>query len=432
MKTELTDKVVNRLYKYRANIDLEPQFQRQKVWSTKKQQYFIDTILKGWGVPKMYFLVLSKKGSATNLYACVDGKQRLTAIYNFLGDELSLNTEYSGIHGGKKYSELTEKTQDQFDEYQIDIEEVSEATNDEISELFKRLQGGTPLNSGEKLMAVGGDLCKKIKTFSTHKFLKEKILLSDTRYTYFTICAQLTYLENHGISNLSFTRLENFLKQNKSTATAGFELKSNLKKIKEVLDTLKTIFDVAPTYFKNRASVVSTYLLISELIDKGSIDDKHHQIKAFFDKFMKDLEEEVEKGSQAKDAQLISYQSAVTQGADKQKSIKTRHEILVDRLIKFDPSFHTFFNKNKEPILLFNELYEKFGIKLGNGAEIDKWIFTQKPHLKSFTCGRSKNKESLPTHIRHCIHHKRHGTYTIPELRKAIKLLDELKTKLPK
>ena len=147
---------------------------------------------------------------------------------------------------------------------------------------------------------------------------------------------------------------------------------------------------------------------------------------------MKDLEEEIEKGSQATDAQLISYQSSVTQGADKQKSIKTRHEILIDRLIKFDPSFHTFFNKNKEPALQFNELYEKFGLKLGNSTKIDEWIFAQKPRLKRITCGRNSNEESLPTHIRHCIHHKKHGTYTNSELRKAIKLLDELKSKLPK
>lgn len=432
MRTHPSQKTISQLYKYRANLDLEPPFQRQKVWSEKKQQYFIDTVIRGWGIPKMYFLRLSKKNAPTNLYACIDGKQRMTSIYNFLEGNLTLNKEFTSSYAGKKYADLPEKVQNLFDDYKINIEEATDATDDEISELFKRLQGGVSLNSGEKLMANGGDLCGVIKSFAQLPFFAKKILLSDTRYTYFTICTQLTYLENHGISNLSYSQLENFIKNGQDLKSAGFELKSKLKKVQEVLDKLNIIFDVPPSYFKNRASIVSAYLLISDLIEAGNIDTKHKQIKLFFDKFMKELDNELKKGSKATNAQLINYQSAVTQGADKQKSIHTRQEILKERLIKFDPSFHSYFNKHKDPVIKLNNLYDQFEIKLGKSSEVDNWIFSQKPRLKKIKCPSSKKPESLPTHVRHSFHHSKHGKFDVADIRSSIKILEDLIDKLPK
>ena len=39
----------------RGDIDLQPDFQRQEVWSTSKKKRLIDTILRGWSIPPRAF-----------------------------------------------------------------------------------------------------------------------------------------------------------------------------------------------------------------------------------------------------------------------------------------------------------------------------------------------------------------------------------------
>src|SRR3989344_1028802 len=115
MKTKPERKKASWLNKSRQSIDLEPFFQRGGVWNKDKQQHFIDSILKGWGTPKIFFC---KRGRDT--FACVDGKQRLISLFNFMDGQLLLSSRYSGEYGDKKYSELHPTIQCQIDDYKFD------------------------------------------------------------------------------------------------------------------------------------------------------------------------------------------------------------------------------------------------------------------------------------------------------------------------
>jgi hypothetical protein len=61
-------------------IDTNPDFQRPPVWSRSQKQLLIDTILRGYDVPKLYW---RKTGSGPDRYDVVDGQQRLRAIFEF-------------------------------------------------------------------------------------------------------------------------------------------------------------------------------------------------------------------------------------------------------------------------------------------------------------------------------------------------------------
>lgn len=427
MKTTFKPQPIRKIFKYRNNINLDPEFQREKVWPEKKQQYFIDTILKKWGVPKLYLAV----ADADN-YICVDGKQRLIAIFSFLSNKLKLNKKFSESDGEKTYKNLSKNKQDIIDDYKLPIEEITNYTEEDISELFKRLQGGVSLNSGENLMAVTGDLKNEIKKISKHNFFKNSIVLSNKRYSHFTVSAQIVFLEINGISNLSMSKLEDMLKIHKDLSNSGVHIKSKLAKIKKVLDEMEIIFPKKCPYLKNRATIVSIYLLISEIVDKKEIKPFSDKIYKFFTLFMKQLDTEISKGVKAKDAQLINYQSAVTQGADKQKTINLRRSIILERLFEFNSDFYYIFNPDQDPKIKFDNLYGKFEIKFGNSVTVDKWIFSKKPRLKKYNCRAGKSTESLPTHIRHCIHHKSHGNFILSDLDRATKLLKELERSIPK
>jgi hypothetical protein len=145
MKMELRRRALDKVYKRRDRIDM-PDFQREEVWTDHQKRQLIDTILRGWHLPKFYFRQLD---DAT--FECVDGQQRLAAIWEFFDGNLKLEQRAAKRYGGATYRQLGEEYSDAFDDFEIDIEEIEDATDDELEELFVRLQLGTPLTTAEKL-----------------------------------------------------------------------------------------------------------------------------------------------------------------------------------------------------------------------------------------------------------------------------------------
>lgn len=66
----------------RKEINLQPEFQRQFVWSKTKQKELIKSLYAGFPLPMFYFAE-----SGNNNYEVVDGQQRLTTIFGFLKPE---------------------------------------------------------------------------------------------------------------------------------------------------------------------------------------------------------------------------------------------------------------------------------------------------------------------------------------------------------
>ena len=57
---------------FRNRIDTNPDFQRPPVWSLGQKQLLIDTILRGYDIPKLYWRKISK---SPEKYEVVDGQQ---------------------------------------------------------------------------------------------------------------------------------------------------------------------------------------------------------------------------------------------------------------------------------------------------------------------------------------------------------------------
>jgi hypothetical protein len=63
----------------RKEIILQPEFQRQFVWSKTKQKELIKSLYAGFPLPMFYF-----SESGNNSYEVIDGQQRLTTMFGFL------------------------------------------------------------------------------------------------------------------------------------------------------------------------------------------------------------------------------------------------------------------------------------------------------------------------------------------------------------
>ncbi|KAG8753032.1 hypothetical protein FRC12_011690 [Ceratobasidium sp. 428] len=66
-----------------GDIKVDPEYQRNVVWSDAKQSKLIDSILRNFYVPPILFCI-SEDSSGNQTRICIDGKQRLTSIRRFL------------------------------------------------------------------------------------------------------------------------------------------------------------------------------------------------------------------------------------------------------------------------------------------------------------------------------------------------------------
>lgn len=100
------------LKKIRDNdLILDPRYQRNVVWTTEKKVAFIESLYMEIMIPPIYVVeVPSDDLLDTNKYEVVDGKQRLSTIKEFFGNELELKEKYleyyGDVFGGKTFSAI--------------------------------------------------------------------------------------------------------------------------------------------------------------------------------------------------------------------------------------------------------------------------------------------------------------------------------------
>lgn len=133
----------------RKKIILNPFFQRREVWTPAAKSYLIDTILRRLPIPKVYLRTIIDLKTKASIREVVDGQQRLRAIFEFASDQLVLGKtakEFQGL----TYSTLDPKDQENLLSYSIAAEQLINASDSDVLEIFARLNSYTvQLNPAE-------------------------------------------------------------------------------------------------------------------------------------------------------------------------------------------------------------------------------------------------------------------------------------------
>jgi hypothetical protein len=125
-------------------------FQRHSVWTTAAKTYLIDTLLNELPMPKIYIRTKIDPKKQSSLREVVDGQQRVRALVEFSTDKLRL-TSRSEQFAGSKYSDLDPEVQGRFLGYTISVEQLLNASDDDVIDIFARLNSYTvALNAAEK------------------------------------------------------------------------------------------------------------------------------------------------------------------------------------------------------------------------------------------------------------------------------------------
>jgi hypothetical protein len=132
-----------------GRLKINEDFQRRGVWKVPARVYFIDSILRGMPIPKMYFRTEIDAKTQTGIREVVDGQQRLRAIFDFADDKLRL-TKRAAEFEGLRYSDLAEEYQQAFLGYTFVAEQLINASDEQVLEVFARMNTYTvALNAAE-------------------------------------------------------------------------------------------------------------------------------------------------------------------------------------------------------------------------------------------------------------------------------------------
>lgn len=123
----------------RKRLDLDPPYQRRSVWNQAYKDSFVDTILQHYPAPSI-FLHEQIDRNGMQVYSVIDGKQRLSTIFEFVEDlfpvsQISEMEEFQGVY----FSNLPADLQQRVYSYIFPVEYIPSTDEGLISKIFDRI-----------------------------------------------------------------------------------------------------------------------------------------------------------------------------------------------------------------------------------------------------------------------------------------------------
>lgn len=305
----------------RKRINTNPDFQRPAVWGTSQKQLLIDTVLRDYDVPKLYW---RKTGTKPDTYDVVDGQQRLRALWDFFDGHFKLPKDADPIDGediaGCAYQDLPDELRSRFDVYALDVVVLEDTDEDEVREMFLRLQNGTSLKAQEKRNAYPGKMRDFVRELAQYPFFSS-VGFTNSRFAFDHVAAQLVCLEiQGGPANVKNADLNRMYEGNRDFDGKGVVAKA----VRRVLDFLVTTFP-NKTPELERYNVIALYCVVSELLRQYVIDEVRPIFHDWFigfeqtrrDHDLKSIEEDV-------DPEWTTYREKISHSTDAAESIRWR------------------------------------------------------------------------------------------------------------
>ena len=322
---------------------LNPEYQRESVWTTPQKQLLIDSLLRKIDIPKLYFRDINGNENGYE-FEVVDGQQRLRTILSYLKDEYRLSPSSDDINGeviaGKLFSELSTPLQIEFKSESLDVIVLQHYSDDDVEEMFLRLQNGTPLNAAEKRRAIKGNVRGIVKELAENKIFS-LVGYTDKRYAYEDTTAKLLHeILAPGLTDIKPATLERMYRSNE-----------NLKSTDKKVQITKTSLNFLHKAFKGKAPNFKKYAIISlghltaEMLETYDLSSYPNEFAEAYLNFEYDRIKNNDLDEAEQSASLTAFTNAAR--ADDIPSLKYRHDELlkvmiagIPKLVKKDTTRH--------------------------------------------------------------------------------------------
>lgn len=265
--------------------------QRNPCWDLSRKSLLIHSMIEGYPIPAFYFARRSDKK-----YDALDGLQRSTAISEFLHEDFSLSDDTPSIKDddgyvveihGKKMSELPEWAQDAIKDYSLTIYYFEDITEDEVAELFFRINNGKPLTSIE-LTRVKAKCLKEFQEIASHDLISESVSDSGKkRYTDENIAMQAWMICFSPVKDFSTKAFRPCIESAEVTKEQMNKMKAAMDSVKLVCDSFNPDSKADKRVLKKirtRSHLVSSiYVALRFFEENRSQEDLKNALYNFFD-----------------------------------------------------------------------------------------------------------------------------------------------------
>lgn len=260
-------------------LEINPNYQRGEVWSEAAKIMLMDSILRDIPMPKIFFQAVIKDNKTYRIV--IDGQQRIKAILSFLDGGFNLGEPFDGELKGKKFEELSDETRNNFLAYKIDINEIIDATDDIVREIYSRVNKYTIALSKQELRRADfpGDYLQLSEELAINDYFDEaKVFtvasrrrLGDVEYI-----SELLAIIVSGIQDKK-NKLDGFYQKYASWESES--MKKSKQRFLSILEDFNILFgtsSISKTRFRQKADFYSMFAAINELHIQGfSIQEKN-------------------------------------------------------------------------------------------------------------------------------------------------------------
>lgn len=254
---------------------LSPKYQRLPVWKGQRKSLLIDSILRGYDLPKFYIKI---NPGPPRTWEVTDGQQRINTIMAFYNDEFSIepSTEINGVELSRlRFSGLPSEFKNLFLQFTLTFSEIISSAQGEVNDLFARLQKGVPLNPVELRHAM----------FSNFGFAVDD-LLEDQHVRSFLSASRIPigrYKHQDYIDHVLAVSILGDTRDLKADAMASLykdyattdisSLNRYFRNTKRILRKMQEMNVIEPGLFKNKWSFVDAFtLLLGKVNNLQTID----------------------------------------------------------------------------------------------------------------------------------------------------------------
>ena len=300
-----------------------PDWQRGEVWDLARQQWLIDSILRGLTLPKIYVAQ-----NADGVFEVVDGQQRLAAIRLFLDGKISLSSvtmQELGIEGDGTFQSLSGEMAAAINAFTLQSDVITGADPEQVRELFLRLQHGMPLVTREKLNATHGNFRDYALALTKRTFFTVSVAFRDMRQAFLDVTSKVLATAVNGLKTSFRPRdmLALFEKHENFSVTSPLA-----QHIKATFEFCERAFPEKTEALRDRSYAQSVIMLASHLVANGKSDGQEASFARFVEAFNRERLDGAKITGGNKDWDYVEFRASSTSGTISD-AVAVRHTIFL-------------------------------------------------------------------------------------------------------